>query len=443
MGKGIEMDRKDKTAVFFSILTILVIIYRDLVHNSLPFFVFSFICGVGVLCMDTTGRFLYITTLLPFCRGIPYSEMLFLTLAAEVLLVILPRRRIKGLRLYMLLIAILVIELFDYLVYDVVSHEIVYLLLYMIFTTYAVTNRVYLGREDLYIFLYGAAIILAVVSVVASSVAQYGWDYIFVYNYRFGAATSDKSVTNFNANELGLYCAMAVALCLTMFSQRKKAIWACLACIASMLGAVSVSRTYLLVLVGTWGLYFMLGRVPVKRVLVIIGMFVVMALAVAILAPDVVDWLISYFVSRFGEENTRTPIMKIYFEEVFSGVWSTFLGFSQNYLRTIDRVGIHAAHNGMEEVLVCWGIVGFAVFFKWVADLYLYALSRVKRQPKILYLSAATFWVFVQTLQLVTMHNYLTVMLLTMIPLRMGEKENERGSGNTDCIRFVQIRHPQ
>ena len=418
---------KRNSVWIFVFLTVAFIAYRDLVTDTLPFLVFSAICAFGALCTDCTGRFFYVISLLPFCRGIPYSEMLLIISVVEIGDMLVHRRPMKCAVLYVFLLTICIVEVMNYIWHDIASNEIVYLLVYMFYATYAVAQNVYVGHERQCIWYYSIAKMAAIMLVMIREVAQYGWDYFFVYNARFGNNTAGHMVTGFNANEMGLYCIMAVALLLTLYHFDKNKISLILAMIVSCLGVFSVSRTYLVVLVITW-LFFLLERkLPLKQFCLFAVLLILVIIAVFTLFPDVTEWILSYTADRFDEGDTRTPLMLQYIDISFSSLWGALFGYSQNYLVVTDAAG--AVHNGLQEVFVCWGMVGTAFFALWVIELYRRGIEKLPVPDFRRYASTAIFWLYIQTLQLVTMHNYLLVMMVSFVSINM-----KRG---TDCAKRI------
>ena len=65
------------------VLTLLILI-RDLGHITVPFIIFSFTVLIFGLLTDSNGRLLIISYLLPFCRALPYSELLIIVLFIDM-----------------------------------------------------------------------------------------------------------------------------------------------------------------------------------------------------------------------------------------------------------------------------------------------------------------------------------------------------------------------
>lgn len=211
---------KEKYAYVAIIIFSVLILVRDLANISIPFVIFSLLIAVFGVFTDSNGRLIIISYLLPFCRALPYSEMLLITLGIEMLF------KIKNLRihakLYLPILGVAIIELVDYFRFDIFTNEIVYLLLYMLYTTFVIDQQIGKARESTVARLFSVGSIVAVISVVVREINQLGMSYITVYGVRFGTETNGRMVTNFNSNELGLYCGIAAAFLIIEYLNNKK-----------------------------------------------------------------------------------------------------------------------------------------------------------------------------------------------------------------------------
>ena len=117
------------------ILTILLILVRDILSISIPFILFSGICAVASLILNQQNRILYILSLLPFCKGLPYSEMILIVLLIDLLFSIFSKKKLIKFTDLFCLIGILVIELINYVYFNIFSDLIIYLMIYMFFVS--------------------------------------------------------------------------------------------------------------------------------------------------------------------------------------------------------------------------------------------------------------------------------------------------------------------
>lgn len=414
--------------IIFIFITIAIILYRDLVKNNISFLIFSIVCLLNALLTNQAGRMMYITALLPFCRGIPYSEMILITLLIDIIVSITLKKFKINLKYIIPIVLILVIESINYLYYDIFSDKILYLCLYMFFVTYVLSNNSFANMEKKVIWLYSISTCIAILSVVIREINLYGIEHIFSYNIRFGANIEDLTVTNFNSNELGLYCLVAVSLLLVMYNKTKNIFSIIFAILLSILGIVSISRTYLIFIIIVWFIYSLFSKGRVFLFILIIILFYTIIMSLHYVIPDFIDWIFG-FINERNETllsdglSGRFKLMTLYFGASFKNVWTILFGYSQNYLSLCNIS--EAVHNGIQEILVCWGIFGMVVAMYWLIILYKQPIKRVigRKKNKIVLLPMVIFILFIQTIQLFTMNCYLIVMLLTIITITIREDD--------------------
>lgn len=403
----------DKAAIFITI-TIIFIALRDCAKASIDFSMFSGMCIIAGIIMNRKERFLYIFSLLPFSRGLPYSEMILLLLVIEIIDSTLIKRNCRiNAKLYMPILGIVIIELLDYIKFDVVSNEIIYLVCYMLVATWAIDFHVFEKKGEKFIYGYSIGTICAVLLVVVREINELGLDYIFTYNIRFGANTAGRIVTNFNSNELGLYCIVALCLLLTLKHEKNTKLPFIMAVIVTSVGLVSISRTFIMLAVISWVIYVVLSKKPVKSVVVVICVFAFTFVLANVLIPDFITWIEDYFISRSQTSDGRLNLVQDYFNWSFASLWTLLLGYSELYPVILNSV---ASHNGIQEMFVCWGIVGALVGLSWIYML-VHEASKGRKKKLFNWIPFLIFMTFIQSVQLFTMHGYLLVMVITLVSI--------------------------
>lgn len=409
-----NMKIKENKAYILLSMTVLLIALRDCMDLSIGFAVFSGVTLLAGLTLDTIDRFFYIFSLIPFSRGLPYSEMILIILTVDIADSALVKKNCKiTAKMYLPILGIIAIEVLDYIKYNVNSNEILYLVCYMLVATYVIDLRVFKKNDRKFIYGYALGTIIAVLLVIVREINELGLDYIFTYNVRFGANTGERAVTNFNSNELGLYCIVALCLLLVLSHRRGKKLPFAMAVIVTAVGLVSISRTFIMLAAVSWLLYLVMSKTPVKTILVVVIAFGFAFFLAQDLIPDFVGWIQSYFVSRSHTAGGRLNLVVDYFNWSFASFWTVLFGYSESYPLILNSV---ASHNGVQEMFVCWGVVGAFLCLYWI-----YALVHKAKVNHLNDLFNAApflmFFVFIQSIQLFTMHGYLLVMVLSMIPI--------------------------
>jgi hypothetical protein len=137
--------------------------------------------------------------------------------------------------------------------------------------------------------------------------------------------------------------------------------------------------------------------------------------------PEFFEWISSFFIERVSKEdsNGRVAIFIALLGAVVQTYWSLCLGYGLNYTAHLNMS--NNAHNGIQELLVCWGVIGMLVCLKWVWDLLRHTVGHKKR-PFSNFIPFIAFFGFIQFLQWFTMNNYLLVMMVAIIAIRIEPK---------------------
>ena len=188
----------DKKIWFVLAIFVGIIICRDIVELPISFGMISIFTVFCAVILNNQEKVLYVCACLPFCRGIPYSEILLIMLGFSIL------NGTKTFKIkpifYLPVIGIAIIEILDFLHFNYFSNEIIYLLAYMLYATYVLEQKIYKDIEEKIAFFYSVSTIVSVIIVVMREIKLLGLDYIFTYNVRFGANTDGVIVTNYNSH---------------------------------------------------------------------------------------------------------------------------------------------------------------------------------------------------------------------------------------------------
>ena len=132
---------------------------------------------------------------------------------------------------------------------------------------------------------------------------------------------------------------------------------------------------------------------------------------------EFIVWLFDFSKNRTVSESIlnvdRIELLNLYNYYTFSNVRSIVMGYSQKYM-TILNTEV-AVHNALQEVFVCWGLIGFIISFMWIFNLVKLQIKNSMKFKISYLLPFLVFIVYVQTIQLFTMNSYLIIMLITII----------------------------
>ena len=212
--------------------------------------------------------------------------------------------------------------------------------------------------------------------------------------FRFGISDgAEETFTfNYNANELGFICNIAISgLLININNKKAKIIDYAMIAFCIFIGLLTVSRTFLLCLVISFLLYILLQQTSVtKKIATITGItfaICILLLAVVKFFPEIIE----NYTLRFGEEDVtggRSYLFEIYNELVFSSPDRLLFGIGiQNIAEKASIIMgtvIMVPHNGYQQLVVAWGIPGLILMVLFVYQIIKKA-NNTNPNPRLIY----------------------------------------------------------
>lgn len=249
---------------------------------------------------------------------------------------------------------------------------------FLIINSYKKVNFEQLCR----LFAICAITMAAIVLIKQLQATNYNFELIFRYGYRLGVAEQgvDNFGINFNANRLGTICSLSIAGLLQLVIQKKQRVTDYIMMFALVfIGAMTMSRSFLVCLTALAFMFIwarennIVGRVKTIVVTIVVVLFAFYV--IQLLAPVVVE----QFMERFEEgdiSNGRIELFFYYNEHIFSKAEYTFFGVGMQDMggRLQDIYGItksggNIVHNGIQQIIVAWGIPGLFIFIYFLYEM--------------------------------------------------------------------------
>lgn len=224
-----------------------------------------------------------------------------------------------------------------------------------------------------------------------------GWSFgAIVFTSRFGATNTslEQFSLSFNPNRLGYICNLSISALLLIYNERKHS-WVDIVSIALLagFGMLTQSRTFLICFIIVICGFFLTMRGTVKQklfaVLALCAVIVGVLLLINFLMPTVYDLLVSRFLES-DLSNGRTTLFAFYNKHILSAPALMLFGVGlQDYS---DKIGllydveIAVCHNGIQEILVVWGLVGLLLFAYMLIVLFRAARRYSPRQRAVQYI---------------------------------------------------------
>lgn len=224
-----------------------------------------------------------------------------------------------------------------------------------------------------------------------------------------GEGTDNKQVF-INPNSLGIICTLSVSGLLQIFMTGKKRISDVIMMVAILIiGALTISKTYIVLVAGMGVLFIMAQKKDMKsKIKMLFGILAVVIVTIVLLAlifPNVLPM----FIRRFSSSDIttgRTDLMVYYDEFIRSSVENMMFGVGLQdfgYKLTVQNgVATHVPHNGIQEIIVAWGIPGLIFFGMFILDLIAGSRRENPHQKLLNYIPLILVLVKVQAGQIIT-----------------------------------------
>lgn len=233
------------------------------------------------------------------------------------------------------------------------------------------------------VFAVSCIIMFSIMLLYLLKENNFSFEEVFKYEYRFGVI--DRSNQNFSANlnpnSLGFLCNLSiVGLAQLLLSRNGKIIDGIFIAILIMFGFMTMSRTFLLNLavITVICLILIVLKFTAKTRWIVLGGVIITGIIAIIFLYLLFPFVVEEFIERFSDadiSNGRIDIFKFYNKHILSNPKYLFFGIGlQNVTKKVTGItGIYslAPHNGIQELLVVWGIPGLALFTWFIVEMFL------------------------------------------------------------------------
>ena len=261
--------------------------------------------------------------------------------------------------------------------------------------------------------LLAVASICMMVVVLLNLLEQtnYNFEEIFTGTYRFGVgdAETEQYGVNYNANTLGLIANLSIAGLLQLIASKKHNVFDYLMIgVLAMFGVMTMSRAFLvcfiliIVMFSMAGVSSFVGKL--KRILLIAVIVSLLVVIVITLMPTVYE----SYVERFRVDdisNGRNDLFVHYTNHILSSPKYLLFGVgTQDYMTIINDIhhtDMLTCHNATQELVICWGLPGLALFVWFVIEMVRNGTEKNKRNITN-YIPLILVLVYVQSIQLIT-----------------------------------------
>jgi hypothetical protein len=277
--------------------------------------------------------------------------------------------------------------------------------------------------------------VAAVLIVMLVSLEEYNYDFMefLELGIRFGEANEDvlNFGFNYNQNGLGLICNMGIAGTLLLINDKKSIVLDYIAiAILLFIGLLTVSRSFALCFAGMIILYFVVQEGSTKkkviRFITIVLFFIILFLIINAAMPQVFKNL----TERFSADDVtggRNDLFAFYNTHIFSDWKYLLFGVGmQNYgdkVNHIHNTNMNVSHNGYQETVVIWGVVGLALMVYLVYTLIKRVNKYSTKRRLVKYIPLVVQMVYIISGQFFTSGNAMICLIFAFVCMCSGEKK--------------------
>ena len=254
---------------------------------------------------------------------------------------------------------------------------------------------------------------------------------ILITDFRFGSLSEflkDKPSLFDNENMVALFAIVAISLLLVLIETSKKyrVLKILLVMYFIFFGLMTSSKTFLLCLVIVILFYFYNAmKYSLTKML---GIALGISCILVIMTNTVFKDLFERVLERFMVDDIttgRSTLMRLYNEYIFSDLKHVLFGIGLQSVS--EKTGIfNTPHNGLQETLLCWGVIGIAA----IIMLFVCIFSQAKKYPNtkkiINYMPFFIFLIFIQTIQLVRLPNIFGLLIVLYVAMLCGKDNDEK-----------------
>lgn len=273
-------------------------------------------------------------------------------------------------------------------------------------------------------FCIGCSVFLIIVVLIYMSKPE-----LFLTGERFSGDTlreDGEMMLALNANMVGFFSVASIITSLLLWHYKSISTLICVLLVATSFigGAYTISRTWAICLVLSLSLFFFIRKGSRIYGIIILGLIV----GVGVYYLSMTDnQLIDMFYERFSDDNVatggaRTNITSMYNKFLLKNPFELVFGTSALLYK--DVVGLEpSVHNGTQQILVCYGLVGLAVF---IFFLYLAFKKYYTKGEIVSIIPLLISLLYIQTLQSINPGQALYPLAMAFLVMKMVKNDKQK-----------------
>lgn len=417
-------------ALFFGLLFL-----KDFIGFSVPSIAFTIIWIAILFIGDrSTGAAFCIASVICFASTMSIT----IPLMVYVVLTIIRNKGIKVNAISLVSLLVIVVELIRFINVPNENFNVYVNTMSVLLTVCVAIMELHEGNvsaEKCLKFFIAFFVVMSLDIVLATAKLLGGIGAIFSSSFRIGQVDLiDESMTGIfgvNSNGIALMAVLAISATMLLLSKKQLKLRYVIPLVVyfSVIGFMTVSKTFMLVYIAYWLIYiFWYTLRSGGNLLKPLSLIAVAGVIVALV------WntsAVQNILARFEEGDLttgRVDVMYLYLDFMGQNEWATLFGIGlQNVTSKVGLVNV--PHNAILEIFVCLGGVGliaYAVFFVSYFRLGMQAKNRLGKEPHsfLNYVPFIVFFVFIQSLQFLRI-NYIYASIALVFACMVLNKQKE------------------
>lgn len=423
----------------FAVLLSLLLVARDIAGIGINKYLFLALSAVFMFIADYAELSCMICFTVPLMGGLPGTYIRLLAL-----LLLIGKRKLKMRYVtFFFLVFFSALELIASVWYpaadavEILSYlTCIAILFFLIYEdTAGVDHRACLAYYTLGTLFFCLVVVIGGVMVSGGS-----WlTMLSNVQFRFGETAEEGMHLQANANALAYYC---LAACVTGFcvyrdkrtQKGEKLLFLIVSVLIAVIGFLSLSRSYVLVFALLLLWYAFKSMRSYKAILQTV---IVMAVGVVLVVlfvnyTDVGAGIWNGLATRFGRDdvltgNNRTNLFLEFLEAFVAKIRFWILGTGVTQYR--DMLGLpenYSIHNMFEQVFICLGVPGAAVFFTGILS-PVWKERRTLRLHREALLPCLAILLFTQTIQFLNPYPYMMHYIIAFYAIKSASDADREG----------------
>lgn len=425
---NILSENRNKTILLVFILIIpILIISRDFFGIPINKFIYVLVCAIAFYFLNYSYMICALTFLLPLLSGLPGN---YIIVIAVLILLVHKRLMLKPIQLFFILFIILgeTIHLFGITILDI-ADLIAYFSYIILIIIITLNNKsFFLYKKTIQCFITG--IITQLFIILFSTLKFVSINEILTQGLRFGNVSSITTKSTGiilvnNPNNIAYYCVLSIA-CLLVLIYRNKSNnigYYLLILISGVFGFLTASRSFIIVTLILLILYISFNlKFSKKNFTQLFSIIIIFIIGYQLFFNQSYNLLDNVFL-RFQESDKfggRSLIFQEYNEYMVNNIDAFLVG--TGLFPMLDTVKIISApHNGLQQLFVAYGLIGFILFIILFSLIIMNAKNKNKISA-VYYLPIIVMVTFTQTVQLIAPFELMMPIIIAFCSIRLGSE---------------------